>query len=522
MISYRRILALEVGILVLNHCGFVAFAQESKPAAPAQGQAPQGAPAAKTASGSEAPKSKEGLPPPAEPSPAKLLEDQNKKYQSLESFSRALNLLENMYVEEKVVTSDALLEKAIKGLVSNLDPHTTYLPPQQLKDLTTDTSGKFGGIGVVLSQQKGRLEIIEVMQDSPAFRAGLQGGDLIFAVDRLVITAENVEEALSRMKGLPGSSVEIEIIPAPEAAKAEAAVKAKTAFKPSTRKVKLTRETIRTKSVSHAKLSDGYAYARVSVFQEESGEQLDKALRFYEAQNGGKLDGLILDLRNNPGGLLDQAVRITDLFIDSGIIVSTIGRDRARQDVEYATKRTTHPNMPMVILVNEGSASASEIVAGALQDHERAIVMGTTTFGKGSVQSIVPLPNGGGLKITIARYYTPKGRSIQAKGIVPDIMLPLPAAAAASNTNKSNAPGEEDREKEKGRYRKESDLEGHIEAADLKTLTNNGGFSTEIEKWPLHLRNDPQIRTAFTYIKSWTRFQNSMSLNQKSGEKIVK
>lgn len=428
--------------------------------------------------------------PAAKPvTPAKELERQNRKYQSLESFARVLNLLEGMYVDEKAADPDALVDKAIKGMVSGLDPHTTYLTASQLKEIATDTSGKFGGIGVVISQANNRLEIIEVMDKSPAFRAGLHSGDVIYAIDGVVVTPKNTEEILSKMRGLPGSSVKLEVYSSVNNLEAKKQNK-----KSVHRTVVLKREVIHSSSVTHAKLSKGYSYIRVAVFQEDSGEEIDKLLREHEAQNGGKLSGLILDLRNNPGGLLDQAVKITDLFIDSGIIVSTIGRNRTQQDVEYASKRTTHPNMPMVVLVNEGSASASEIVAGALQDHDRALVVGVQTFGKGSVQSIIPLPNEGGLKMTIARYYTPKGRSIQAKGITPDIILAVDKKAEEKRSNEKRT--------------KEADLAGHIESTDLPEARSSS-FAADVEKWPENLRKDSQLLSAYTYLKSWSRFMKS-------------
>ncbi|MEY3903345.1 MAG: hypothetical protein RL189_2651 [Pseudomonadota bacterium] len=441
---------------------------------------------------------------PKTESPAETLELRNKKFQALESFSRVLNHLETMYVDEKAVSSEALIERALKGMVASLDPHTSYLPAQQLRELTNDTSGKFGGIGVVLTQQNGRLEIIEVVPDTPAAKAKLQPGDTILSVDGVVITKSNIEEVLNKLRGLPGSSVRLEVQPAAE-------TNAGKSVRPKPRNLQIVREIIKSTSVAHHNLFGGYAYIRVGVFQEDTSDQVDKILRQYEAENKGKLQGLILDLRSNPGGLLDQAVRLTDLFLDSGIIVSTIGRDRARQEVEYASKRQTHPYMPMVVLVNEASASASEIVAGALQDHNRALIVGMPTFGKGSVQSIIPLPNGAGLKMTVARYYTPNGRSIQAKGITPDVTLPAsPNARTAAKANPSSTSDvlkDEDAQQNSNRGgRKEVDLEGHIEGTDLTTTQPNFGFSTDIDKWPANLKNDYQLKMGYTYLRSWARF----------------
>lgn len=425
------------------------------------------------------------------------LEKQNRKYQSLESFSRVLSLLESMYVDEKTVQSDVLVEKAIRGMVSNLDPHTSYLPMQQLRDLTSDTAGKFGGIGIVITEQNKRLEIVEVMEDSPAQKAGLKIGDVIYSIDKTVVTPTNIENIIVKMRGLPGTVMQMEVLPSEEVSKVDPKATAELKkIRPKMYLVK--REIIRTSSVTHAMLSNGNAYVRISVFQEDTGDEVDKALRKYEAQKGG-LNGLILDLRGNPGGLLDQAVKVVDMFVDSGIIVSTVGRDTSKQEVEYATKRISHPYTPLVVLVNEGSASASEIVAGALQDHERALILGSTTFGKGSVQSIVPLPNGAGLKMTIARYYTPKGRSIQAKGITPDV--PFSPPAVVSQPSNEGAKSSEERI-----VRKEADLEGHIVANDLSDVAKIDAFTKEMEGWPANLKYDAHVRVAFSYLKSWSRF----------------
>ena len=433
-------------------------------------------------------------------SPAELLEKQNRHFQALESLARSISILEAVYVDEKATDSEILVEKALKGITSQLDPHTSYLPAARLSDLSQDTSGKFGGIGIGLAPSNTKFEIVEIMPSSPAQKVGLKVGDEIIAVGGVKITPANAESLLGQLRGLPGTTVKLEVL---LAADPSTVAQAKASKIPLVRKSKvftITRELFRTSSVNHALLAQGYAYIKLSVFQEDSADQLHKAMLFYESQNGGKLDGLILDLRNNPGGLLDQAVRVADFFIDSGIIVSTVGRDPKKQEVEYATQRSSHAYMPLVVLVNEGSASASEIVAGALQDHNRALIMGTQTFGKGSVQSIIPLPNGGGLKVTVARYYTPKGRSIQAKGITPDI----PVAASLSAGQNPVAPS-----------RKEADLEGHIEANDLDVGANNA-FKQESEKWNKDLQGDNQVRVAYTYLRSWSRFSPSNQIIPKT------
>ena len=231
-------------------------------------------------------------------------------------------------------------------------------------------------------------------------------------------------------------------------------------------------------------------------------------LRDALSKTKGPITGLILDLRDNPGGLLDQAVDVSDAFIDSGLIVSTVGRDPNRVEREFAKKRGTHGAFPMVVLVNGGSASASEIVAGALQDHARALILGTTTFGKGSVQTLVSLPDGSGLKLTVARYYTPKDRSIQAKGITPDLFV-------ESRRTKN-------KRKDAGKVRKESDLEGHIEGKDLSDMSKESSIMQTVAKWPVSMRDDHQVVTAYTYLKSWARFQGRGSVAPPTKEKTSK
>lgn len=413
---------------------------------------------------------------------------ENKKYQSLESFSKVLNLLETNYVDPKTVNPDVLIEKALIGMTANLDPHTTYLTQKQYSDFSTDTSGKFGGIGVVINPAGGKLEVVEILENSPAHRAGIKSGDIIYSVGNIIVNSKTIEEALGKMRGVVGSEIVLEYFTPDKTGKAGPI-----------KRISIEREIIRSNSASLTQLSSGYAYTKLTIFQEDASEQLGKYIKDFESKNNGKIKGLILDLRNNPGGLLDQAVKVTNLFIDSGIIVSTIGRDMNKpEDVEYAIKRNTLPYFPMIVLVNEGTASASEIVAGALQDRERAIIMGTQTFGKGSVQNIVPLPNGGALKMTIARYYTPKGRSIQAKGITPDIPLISQSILGKVQQLQSEGPN--------ARYpRREADLEKHIEAKDQDTLALQGHQNeneSEFSSWPFALKEDYQVKSAYMYLKS--------------------
>lgn len=420
------------------------------------------------------------------------IELDNKKYQSLESFSKVLNLLESGYVDPNAVNSEELIEKALKGMTSDLDPHTTYLTPRQYSDFSSDTSGKFGGIGIVVNPGGGKLEVVEVIENSPAQRAGIKGGDIIYSVGNIVVNSKTVEEALGKMRGAVGTDVIIEYYSPDKMGKSV-----------NIKKVTVEREIIRSSSTSFVELSNGYAYVRLTIFQEDASEQLGKYIKEFEEKNNGKIKGLIFDLRNNPGGLLDQAVKVTNLFIDSGIIVSTIGRDMNKpEDVEFAIKRNTLSYFPMIVLVNEGTASASEIVAGALQDKERAIIMGTQTFGKGSVQNIIPLPNGGALKMTIARYYTPNGRSIQAKGIVPDI--PLISQSILGKAQQLQLEGTS------SRYpRREADLDKHIQAKDQETMilqNRQNDNELEITTWPNFLKDDYQVKSAYMYLKSMGKY----------------
>ena len=335
----------------------------------------------------------------------------DKRYEMLETFAHGLYFLETMYVDEGKVKTDEMIENALRGIVDRLDPHTMLMPKKAFEQLAIDTQGKFGGVGIIVSNKKEKLLVVSPIEGTPAAKAGLRPNDEIVGIDGDSLKDIGNAEAVERMRGEPGSVLKLKI---------------KRKGVDELLDFALTREIIKVKSVRSQTLSSGIEYIRITSFQEDTGDELEEIL----AKKRGTMGGLILDLRDNPGGLLDQAVRVSDLFIDSGVIVSTVGRDRNRIEREFAKKRGTYSNFPLVVLVNEGSASASEIVAGALQDHERALIVGTTTFGKGSVQTLVSLPGGSGLKLTIARYYTPKDRSIQAKGIAPDLKIPLKPSRA--------------------------------------------------------------------------------------------
>ena len=400
----------------------------------------------------------------------------DKRYESLETLARGLFLLETMYVDPDKVDQATLVTNALAGVVDKLDPHTMVMPQKAFQQLTIDTQGKFGGIGIIVSHERGKLTVVSPIDDTPAHRAGIKAGDEILAIDDITIAKLKESDAVDRMRGAPGSKIKLTI-------KREGQNKNLT--------FSLKREVIKVKSVRGQMLSDSLIYARITSFQENTTSELKELIKKL-SKNQPK--GMILDLRDNPGGLLDQAVGISDMFIESGLIVSTVGRDPKRVEREFAHKRNTLVDFPMIVLINGGSASASEIVAGALQDHERALVLGTTSFGKGSVQTLLSLPNGSGLKLTIARYYTPKDRSIQAKGIQPDILV-----YASQKENK-------DSKSKKDHIRKESDLKGHIESKDLSDLSKQGGIMTEVKKWPSPMRNDFQLVSAFSYLRSYSMF----------------
>jgi carboxyl-terminal processing protease len=324
-------------------------------------------------------------------------------YEKLDLFSDILAQVQNTYVDE--IDPEKLIYGAIDGMLETLDPHSSFLPPESYKEMQADTSGSFGGLGIEITVEDKVLTVISPIEDTPASRAGIQAGDKIFTIDGESTENLALGEAVKKMRGPRGSKVTIGVM--------------REGFE-MPKDFVLTREVIKIKSVRSRVIGEDLGYARISQFQERTGEELKKALTELEKK---QIKGLILDLRNNPGGLLDQAIEVGDLFIEDGLIVYTKGRvPNSRQEFR-ANKEGVKRDYPIVVLVNGGSASASEIVAGALQDHKRALVMGTTTFGKGSVQTIIPQRDGSALRLTTAKYYTPNGRSIQATGIAPDVVV---------------------------------------------------------------------------------------------------
>lgn len=340
--------------------------------------------------------------------------------EQLRNFAEVLERVRAAYVEE--IDEATLLKAALKGMLAELDPHSSYLAPEDFEELQESTQGEFGGLGIEITMDKDAIIIVTPFDDTPASKAGLEAGDQILAIDGESVKGQSLDEVAKQLRGEVNSAIKLTILPRD----------AKTP-----RTLTLTRDVIKVQSVRHKLLRPGVGYVRISQFQAKTAQDTKAAIEALKTK--GPLKGLVLDLRNNPGGVLSGAVQVADLFLNEGLIVYTQGRHEERLNYN-ASEQTLLPHTPMVVLVNSGSASASEIVAGALQDHNRAILVGQRTFGKGSVQSILPLTGDSALKLTTARYYTPKGRSIQADGIHPDIVIP----AATVKTDKQRTLHESD------------------------------------------------------------------------------
>jgi carboxyl-terminal processing protease len=389
-------------------------------------------------------------------------------YHKLNIFTRVLAYVENTYVED--VDQDKLIYGAIKGMMDTLDPHSAFMDPAQYRDMKAETTGQFGGVGIEVEMRDGMLTVMSAIENTPASKAGLTTGDTILKIEDTSTKGISLDDAIARMRGKRGQAVKL-------------TVGRKSWKEPKT--MTLVRDIIKVENTTAKMLEPGYGYVRIKQFTENADRELNDALDTLEHDSpGGKLRGLVLDLRNNPGGLLDQAVRIADDFIDEGLIVYTEGKGGRREE-EHAHQRGTRPNYAIICLVNGGSASASEIVAGALQDHKRAVVMGTQTFGKGSVQTVIELDDGSALKLTIARYYTPSGRSIQEHGITPDVMVERihMADLKADHTDEPD--------------KKERDLSNHLRNSQPPRPAAAG---------PVALGDDFQLHTALDYLKAWQIF----------------
>ncbi len=397
----------------------------------------------------------------------------------LRTFTGVLDAIKQEYVEP--VKDKDLLENAVRGMLSNLDPHSAFLDAEAFQDLQIGTSGEFGGLGIEVGQEDGFLKVIAPIDDTPAQRAGIRAGDLIIRLDDTSVKGMSLSDAIARMRGKPNTAITLTIV-------------REGVRKPL--KIKLIREVIQVKSVKSRLLEPGFGYLRITQFQAKTAQNLRQSLQEVEQQNKGPLRGVVLDLRNNPGGVLNGAVDVADDFLEDGAIVQTKGRGNGSDQSFKATPGDLLKGAPLVVLVNGGSASASEIVAGALQDHQRALIVGERTFGKGSVQTILPLGNGTAVKLTTARYYTPNGRSIQAHGIEPDIKLkPFKVTNGVEGAESDVV--------------KEADLTGHLRndnapaehAPETRTLGTEGDLA----------QSDYPLYEALNLLKGMTLSQNRKS-----------
>jgi carboxyl-terminal processing protease len=400
--------------------------------------------------------------------------------QEIRAFTEVFDKIKSDYVDE--ITDKSLLESAIRGMLSGLDPHSTYLDPEAYQELQEGTTGEFGGLGIEVGMEDGFIKVIAPIDDTPAQKAGIKPGDLIVRINDTSIKDLSLGDAVKMMRGKPGTDIRLTIIR--EGQKEPL-------------KITITRAVVKVQSVKSRILEPHFGYIRISHFQSHTGEDLNEALVKLKEENGREdLKGLILDLRNNPGGILGSAVATADIFLDRGLIVYTKGRAPDSEMRFNATSADLLKNAPMVVLVNGGSASASEIVAGALQDHKRAIIMGSRTFGKGSVQTILPMNNNAALKLTTALYYTPSGRSIQAEGIMPDIVLDKVKIAAIEKAG----------------------LEDEIKEVNLTGYLNNGGGKKTKDKAaptkqesPSLTESDYEIHEAINLLKGLTLLRGKSS-----------
>ena len=400
----------------------------------------------------------------------------------LQNFTNIYARIKADYVEK--VDDKTLLTHAIRGMLSGLDPHSSYLDPEQYQELRIGTTGQFGGLGIQVGMEDGFVKVIAPIDDTPAYRAGLEAGDLIIRLDDKPVKGMTLDEAVKLMRGEPGSDIELTIVRTG-------------ADKPF--QVTITRDIIKVKSVKNRMLEPDFGYVRISNFQSKTGSHLLDAINKLTKENKNDLKGLILDLRNNPGGVLHAAAEVSDLFLHKGKIVYTEGRIENSYMEFNAKPGDVLDGAPLIVLINSGSASASEIVAGALQDHKRGIIVGTKSFGKGSVQTIQELPSGGAVKMTTARYYTPNGTSIQAQGIEPDIKLERVKITKLDDPSITSV--------------KEADLSGHLsnpkngddkDSKDGKQSSKKGSKKDK-EKQPLS-STDYQLYEALNLLKGLSIF----------------
>lgn len=427
-------------------------------------------------------------------------------YEGLKLFSDVLEEIENNYVED--VDTRKLIEDAIHGMIDSLDPHSTFLPPEALDQLQHETQGEFGGIGIVITKRNGMLTVISPIEGTPAYKAGIQAEDRIIKVEGKSTKDMMLWEAVKEMRGEPGTKVDITVV--------REGVESPMEFA-------LVREIIPMESVRYVMLRPGYGYVWVTNFRENTTDEVTKALVDLE-EKADPLKGLILDLRDNPGGLLTQAVSVADIFLAGGEVVSIRGRNQKKENVYEASTDNSESDYPVVALINGGTASAAEIVAGALQDNSRALLLGTTSFGKGSVQTVKPLREGYGLKYTVARYYTPDGRSIQAEGIHPDLTVKrrlmdeksggLDASRIKEEDLENHLPGQAEQpagdqkeEKLPDKQKKKSETEAKDDEKDMEKLMRlRDALYSHSERDPDALLLDSQINRAYEILKGYQIF----------------
>ena len=426
--------------------------------------------------------------------------------EELRSFAEVFGRIKNDYVEP--VSDKKLITEAITGMLSGLDPHSTYLDAEGFKELQVGTQGEFGGLGIEVGMEEGLVKVISPIGDTPAFEAGIKSGDLIIKLDDTLVKGLTLNDAVKRMRGKPGSNIVLTVL-------------RKSESKPLL--ITVTRAVIKVQSVKSKLIDPGYIYVRITQFQEHTGENMATALEKLLKQSNNELKGLVLDLRNDPGGLLTGSVGVSAAFLPKdALVVYTEGRTEDAkmrlnanpQDYLRGTGKSDYlknlpeiyKTVPMVVLINGGSASASEIVAGALQDHKRAVIMGTQSFGKGSVQTILPLGNNTAIKLTTARYYTPKGRSIQATGIVPDIIAEDPATATQDNSFRL----------------READLERHLINGNKKEEPAEAPAKpVATPKAAPKPKDGETVKPAITEFGSKNDFQLNQALNLLKGMNIL-
>jgi carboxyl-terminal processing protease len=387
-------------------------------------------------------------------------------YEELKTFTEVLSMVKKHYVEE-VKTKD-LIYAAIKGMLNSLDPHSSFMPPEAYKEMQVETKGEFGGLGIQIGLKDGALTVIAPIEDTPAYKAGIKAGDKIIKINNVSTKDMNLEDAVEKMRGIPSTPVTISIL--------------REGWSES-KDFTIMRAIIKIKSVKGKMLEDNIGYIKISQFQEQTADDLVNALKNLEVN---KLNSLILDMRNNPGGLLNSAIDVSSQFLPKGKLV-VYTKSRSGEKSEFLTEGEGGITIPMIVLVNQGSASASEIVAGALKDWNRAVILGTQTFGKGSVQTVIPLSDGSGLRLTTAKYYTPKGISIQNTGITPDIMVKL----EAKNGVKEHA------------VLREKDLERHLKNEQTEIKPEE----TETAPFEVEEKDDLQLQRAIDILKTWKVFK---------------